>query len=825
MIRAWLRKTGSYLVHAAVHRYSIILPLAFLLTLIGFFYTFQLPLESDLAELLPEDYVSVRTLERVREEVGGFQTLQVLVEGKDLKAMKRYADVLAHELEKSPLVKFVDYKRDVEFYRRHALLYMPLQDLKKLRDRIKERITEKKLEVNPFFADLEEADEEAEPERVKKLDFSDFEKKYEATDDRIYYLNPDHTILVLNVFPTGTNSDINFARRFFIEIRSIVKRTHPRSFHPSLFVEYGGNFKNKIDEYLVLIRDVRSSVAVGLILVFLIIVLYFRRFAAGFVIGVPLLMGLSWTFGLTYLFIGRLNTMTVFLFVVLFGLGIDFGIHMLARFREERMKRGTIEEALEASLRGTGRALLTAALTTGVAFFSLMLADFRAFYEFGFIAGAGILLSLVAMLLVAPGFICIGARLGLLRNRKRRVHPMLHYTGTFPLARTILILAALFSVFSVFVLPRIHLEYDFSKLRSNLPDSVAVKKKLSPIFKESNSPAIVLVDRPEDLRELEATINEKIKTDPTPTIDKIRTIYTMLPRHQEEKIKIIAEIRDLLTDRNVRSALTAEELKKVDRLLELTDVHPIGVEDLPESIKRLFRAKDGSLGRFAYLYPSVQLRDGRNAIAFADDVKNIRTPSGKIFHASNAAVVFSDMLQQMIKEGRRAFLLSLFAVVFLVFLDFRNVTSTMIVIMPLLLGVLWVMGIMGILGIRLNIFNMVVIPTIVGMGIDHGVHLYHRYREEGPGSIIRVLWFTGGAILASTITTMVGFSGLAVAHHPALRSIGRLALIGLSTTLISAIIVLPAFLQVLELGWRRVRQRMTVTTLLPKESTEQDSSL
>jgi predicted RND superfamily exporter protein len=99
---------------------------------------------------------------------------------------------------------------------------------------------------------------------------------------------------------------------------------------------------------------------------------------------------------------------------------------------------------------------------------------------------------------------------------------------------------------------------------------------------------------------------------------------------------------------------------------------------------------------------------------------------------------------------------------------------------------------------KLNFYNMVALPTIIGMGIDNGVHLYHRYREEGENSLPRVLKSTGGAMFVSMLTTMVGFSGLTLATHPGLNSIGRLALIGLVTCFVAAVVVLPALLQILE---------------------------
>ncbi len=101
---------------------------------------------------------------------------------------------------------------------------------------------------------------------------------------------------------------------------------------------------------------------------------------------------------------------------------------------------------------------------------------------------------------------------------------------------------------------------------------------------------------------------------------------------------------------------------------------------------------------------------------------------------------------------------------------------------------------------ELNFFNLVVFPSLVGIGIDDGVHIYHRYREEGPGSLPFVLQRTGMPVLVTTITSCVGYSGLLFAHHPGLQSIGKLAIVGLTATLVSAYLILPALLEIFGAG-------------------------
>jgi predicted RND superfamily exporter protein len=92
----------------------------------------------------------------------------------------------------------------------------------------------------------------------------------------------------------------------------------------------------------------------------------------------------------------------------------------------------------------------------------------------------------------------------------------------------------------------------------------------------------------------------------------------------------------------------------------------------------------------------------------------------------------------------------------------------------------------------------VVLPTVLGIGDDSGIHIVHRYLEEGRGSIGRVLRSTGEHVTVSAVTTMIGFGGWLLSMHPGLRSIGELAVVGIGLTLVAALVLLPALLQWLE---------------------------
>jgi predicted RND superfamily exporter protein len=105
---------------------------------------------------------------------------------------------------------------------------------------------------------------------------------------------------------------------------------------------------------------------------------------------------------------------------------------------------------------------------------------------------------------------------------------------------------------------------------------------------------------------------------------------------------------------------------------------------------------------------------------------------------------------------------------------------------------------MDLMNWKLTFYNLVVLPTILGIGDDSGIHMVHRYLEEGKGSINKVLRSTGEHITVSAMTTAVGFGGLLFSIHPGMAGIGSLAISGLVLTLLSALIFLPALVRSLE---------------------------
>jgi predicted RND superfamily exporter protein len=158
------------------------------------------------------------------------------------------------------------------------------------------------------------------------------------------------------------------------------------------------------------------------------------------------------------------------------------------------------------------------------------------------------------------------------------------------------------------------------------------------------------------------------------------------------------------------------------------------------------------------------------------------------------------------RDAMVASLIGFALVVGILWIDFRRVFDTVASLFPLLVGVIWMLGGMVLLGLAMNFFNVFVTAMIIGIGVDYGVHMIHRYREERSGSLnqlISGLTETGKAVLLAALANIVGFGSLMWSSYPGIRSIGYVAIMGSSSSALVALTVLPAYLAIRLSGGRK----------------------
>jgi len=93
-----------------------------------------------------------------------------------------------------------------------------------------------------------------------------------------------------------------------------------------------------------------------------------------------------------------------------------------------------------------------------------------------------------------------------------------------------------------------------------------------------------------------------------------------------------------------------------------------------------------------------------------------------------------------------------------------------------------------------NFANVIVLPMLLGMGIDSGIHLVHRHRTK-PEEVDVLATSTARAVFFSAVTTMLSFASLAFVPHRGMAAVGKLLTLGVSLTLVCYVVVLPAVLE------------------------------
>jgi uncharacterized protein len=805
-----------------------VLFVALLLAIVSGYFSLQLKIDTDIANLLPSDNPHVVALEKLRDTVGGETEMDVAVKSPDFYANLAFSNKI---IEKSLGLRDsrtgelffnrVEFRKETDILKDYALYLGTDSELDELTYYIEDEIENAKMEANPFFVDFGFDDEEEE------VDIGRFNAVYDDLIPSEYPVNSDSTVILIKFYPTGSKSDLSFLRRMFASYDSLIVAMEPASYHPEMEVRFGGRLKRHLMEIESITDDVFSSFSTGISSVLLLVMFYFfwkkyinyrrgdskyrthtlwshvvRMPVSILVIGIPLLLSLTYTFGIAYLVLGTLNTMTSVLFVILFGLGIDYGLHFYARYLEKRSSGEEVLKALLNTYDSTGSAIMTSAITTAVALFVLMFADFRGFSEFGFISGLGIILAYIAMMYIMPALITVFERFGfILVNRNTGNGIVKNIPQKYPYSKTIvaggLVLVIVVSSFQ----SRLSFEYDFGVLEPEFEEYVQFRQFVGDMSSSSSrrNAAYIIADNNLQVEYiLDEIRSRKDFNGENSTIRDVEALQERFPTSVDEsaqKLNRIADIRNLLDDPFIREQQN-EDLNRLRRASRVTST--LELDDLPDFIKDRYITRDGEIGRFVMIYPAVGLSDGRNSIAFKNEIASVETPDGSIFYSASTTIAAAEMLELMQYESPYMVAATFVMIFILVNFAFRSLRWSIIAMIPLVVGLAWTFGIMLLFDIKFNFYNLVVLPAILGIGNDNGVHLAARYLEEGKNSMWDVLKSTGQHISIGSLTTMMGFAGLLFTHHPGLYSIGLVAVIGIGMTLLSAITFLPALIQFLE---------------------------
>jgi len=786
-----------------------VLLVAGIITVLAIKSMMSLSVSTHLEALMPQGAKSVQTLNDALKKTGSFASIQIVVHSDDPKVSLDFVKQAKLEIDQYKWVGSSQYYEDIDVLEEHKLLLLNLEELEQLEKDINQAyptlVAQELAEIfgtNVTFTLRENnlsgnSDTVVDTGRIEEIQTS---VSTSPVTQRLF-TSEDGLTAILVVWPKPGLESLTDSKRMVDEAQLVVDKLMSYKYGQNIEVGVAGRIANKVAQFDTIVADLKLGLLSAIILISILIIWSYRTAIALPVILIPLVIGIIWTLGMTAITVGSLNLITVFLTLILFGLGIDYGIHNFSRYREERRKGADVEAALGIVMRRTGSASFIAALTTSLAFFSLTLTQFRAFTEFGVIAGMGVILIFISMYSILPALLVVAEKLGWKASRLAKsqglqmgghnhFNPLKHRRLVIGITLALVVFAGIFA-------PKMQFEKNIKNLEAAQPaDLIAATEAVRRVFPDGHDRAIVVVQTQAELIAIDAYFKKLIADDvQTPTIKKISSLLDFIPS-TDEQTKRLAVIH--------RLAKFAQELKGIDEAKYISanrylDIESLRISDLPEALRRTYLGTESEPGYLLYIYNSVSMDDSRLAKQFYDDAANF-TVGEHTYYSASEGFIFVEMLALMKADALKAIILVTLTIIVLVFFLVRSIKGTVVIILPPLIGVVITVGIMGAFGPSLSIMNMVILPSLVGISVDNSIHIFHRYKSDlgGKGDdadILNIMNTTGRAAVLTTFTTLIGFGGMITASMGGLRSMGALAIIGFLSCLLMIWILLPILLQ------------------------------
>jgi hopanoid biosynthesis associated RND transporter like protein HpnN len=603
------------------------------------------------------------------------------------------------------------------------------------------------------------------------------------------------------------------------------------------------------EEMVHLVWDVGVAGIVSLMLVVAVLSVAFRSTRLVAAAGVTLIVGLIWTGALAALTVGEFNSVSIACAVLFVGLGIDFMIHLGLHVREAISSGLGVGDALQSGVRSTGTALVLCAATTAIGFLSFVPTHYRGLSHLGVISAGAMIVILAQTLTLFPALLSLW--LGPLQiQRIRATQP--RRVPMFPVARhpgLVCAVAAAAAATALWLAPHVHLDMNVVRLRDASTESVQAFNDLlesdesTPWFIDVMAPSLDEADRLSrrfaelDVVERSMTLSDYVPEDQDAKIEILGDVSMMLdiPPNaggrreafsQAEQIAALRDLSDLLAQQSVsrpgsplaesleffraelarflgrientsdptaaletlETSLLARLPEQLDRLRASLEPQLIAMESLPTSLSDRMLGPSGQAR--VQVFPTEKLVEREDMVRFVEATRAVsENVTGLPVNLVDSAAATADSLVQ-------AMLWAAGAIGLVLLVAWRRVLDTALVLLPLLLAAGLTATATYALGISFNFGNIVVLPLLLGVGIDSGVHLVQRFREKRSSPRELLGSTTAQAVFYSSLTTVASFGSLAFAGHNGLASLGKLLVVGMIIALLCTLVVLPALIAV-----------------------------
>ena len=827
------RQLPLFLVRFGRHRPRLIAALALVSWVAAALLASQVSIETDILSLVPRDNPVVKGFRTTVERFGSVDTLLVVVHIEPeigLEPTLDFADRLAGVLRQWDSIDWVEYRVDstakaaVPLLDRATLFLEPAEldeviaslddaGLQETAQRLRAQLMAPQSMVTKDLLRLDPAG--LLPRILTRVKFGGVGVSVDPETGCL--IDPGGRFLLIMAKPVRPAQDLKFDRELVAGLDSRVADLTARWIEetgesPAPRVEFTGGYVVALDDAQLITSDVVVGLVSSLAGVMVLFLLAFRSRASLVYAFFPLVTGIALTFSFGALALGRINSLTSAFGGLVIGLGIDFVIVLYARYVEERRRGASHTDAIDAMGLHTGVGVLLGAVTTAATFYAFLVTDFAGLWELGLLTGTGILLLVVTVYTLLPALLT-------LVDRHRRVEKRLylHSFGSDLMCRAAMrrpvatiVVTCVITVVLGFAAGSLQWDDDFRNMRSGDNRAIQLRQEVMDAFDLRFSPMVLRVDGATEseafakaralLPELEALVDgdNLVGVDSIAGVIPPQEAQAVVIARLEEAAPAFVGLRERL-ERALRSnGLNPAAFETgIDHLMTaLGRRQPLSIADLEGTplarvVDRYVANAGGEVSVALYLYPPVgQWRRGASP-ALSEVVE---AHPGVVLSGAN--VISAELRDIVWDDAIKASVLGFVVVFVLMWADLGGPLRALLALVPLIAGMVWMLGGMALLGFRLNFFNIFVITMIIGIGVDYGVHLLHRwYESDGDRAQVAE---TAKAIAVAALTTVVGFGSLVLSHYPGLRSVGAAAILGALATAVLGMTLLPALLTMRE---------------------------
>ena len=602
--------------------------------LCGIYTYYNLTFDSNRSNLIKRSPELQAKQDRFIEEFPDAEDIVVIVEGGSDKENKAYVDELSRRLRAEPqLFSHVFEKVDAGFLRHYALQYLDAKDLASiargleenrdlvadlgrsssildcaalLADRDFSSVSDEDLKLmlpvinamvgqlqtcistrgrnfiykSPWMANIAGSELETQKQMALMMEAEDFSLYSTLAGGRIYI------VLLRPAYTEGVAHPVCIERAV-VRLKAIMKDMARR--HNQVIPRLTGEIILDYDEGRTSSEDSAISAIVSVVLVTFIFMWAFRELYRPMMAVYALAVGVGWTMAFATLAVGHLNLLTVTCTTILIGLGIDYGIHFIYRYEEERAAGLDPLPAMTETLARAGQENFTGAFSTALAFGVLNLTDFTGIAELGTIAGGGILLCYAANVLVLPAFLFwyetwgdSTDRVGLssfawLSNWERQ---WLEHT------QMMLLLFLAFTVWCGVSACKVRYDYNLLNLQSQDLDSVKAELYLMESSDHSLLYGISLVDSVEEASKLMEAYAKM------PTVASTECVAVMVPKDYERKRPLLERCTKVASSLPLPAVWQPIQGSMITRLLKLENVMRGSAGEIDASLNRILYSSD-----------------------------------------------------------------------------------------------------------------------------------------------------------------------------------------------------------------------------------------